>query len=40
MMESTVRRSTATRLQVMAATVVEDRDELIGIEEPGMERSK
>ena len=35
MMVSTVRRSTATRLQVMAATVVEDRDELRATEEPG-----
>ena len=40
MMVSTVRRSTATRLQVMAATVVEDRDELRATEEPGMGRWK
>ena len=34
-MGQTGRRSTATRLHVMAATVEEDRDEVMGIEEPG-----
>ena len=35
MMVSTVRRSTATRLHVMTATVEEDREELRGAEGPG-----
>ena len=35
MMVSTVRRSTATRLHVMTATVEEDREELRGTEGPG-----
>ena len=34
MMVSTVRRSTATRLHVMIATVEEDREELRGAEGP------